>query len=116
MSTLDRAVGVEVPLDRIIPDTGVAVRLDGHPVAVFRLRDRAGVDRVLAIDHVDPFTDVPVLARGIVGDDDGEPVVASPLHKQRFSLLDGRCLDDPDIRLSTFVTRLEGGVVLVARP
>ena len=79
-------------------------------------RRRAGVDRVLAIDHVDPFTDVPVLARGIVGDVDGEPVVASPLHKQRFSLLDGRCLDDPDIRLSTFVTRIEGGVVLVARP
>lgn len=108
---------VEVcPLARIILDTGVAVRIDGHPVAVFRLRDRDGVDRVLAVDHVDPFTDVAVLARGIVGDVEGEPIVASPLHKQRFSLLDGRCLDDPDVALTTFVTRIVDGVVLVARP
>ena len=53
---------------------------------------------------------------GIVGDVEGEPIVASPLHKQRFSLLDGRCLDDPDVALTTYVTRIVDGVVLVARP
>ena len=29
------------------------------------------------------------------GDAGGEPVVASPLYKQRYALMDGRCLDDP---------------------
>lgn len=109
MSTLDRAIRATVPLDRIIPDSGVAVRVAGHPVAVFRLAD----GRVLAIDHVDPFTGVPVLARGIVGDTDGEPHVASPLHKQRFSLLDGRCLDDPAVQVACHPVVVDDGAAHV---
>lgn len=98
------------PLDRILPETGVAARVERHGVAVFRLGD----GRVLAVDHVDPFTGVPVLARGIVGDHGGVPTVASPLHKQRFSLVDGTCLDDPAVRIRTHRTRVEAGVVHVA--
>lgn len=98
------------PLARIIPETGVAVRVDGHPVAVFRLRD----DRVLAVDHTDPFTGANVIARGILGEHDGAPTVASPLHKQRFSLLDGACLDDEHVRLAHHPTKVIDGVVHVA--
>jgi nitrite reductase (NADH) small subunit len=99
-------------LGRILPDTGVAARIDGRPVAVFHLRD----GRVLAVDHIDPFTGAAVLARGLLGDHDGVPTVASPLHKQRFSLLDGSCLDDPDVRVATHPTRLVAGLVQVAVP
>ncbi|HUG85976.1 MAG TPA: nitrite reductase small subunit NirD [Euzebya sp.] len=98
------------PLARILPESGVAVRLDGHPVAIFRLRD----DRVLAVDHTDPFTGSNVIARGIVGEHGGVPTVASPLHKQRFSLLDGACLDDDDVRLGHHPTTVINGVVQVA--
>lgn len=98
------------PLEAILPDTGVAARVEGHGVAVFRLAD----DRVLAVDHVDPFTGVGVLARGIVGDHGGIPTVASPLHKQRFSLVDGTCLDDPAVRITPHPTRVDAGVVHVA--
>ncbi len=101
---------VACPLDRILPDSGVAARIAGRPVAVFRLRD----GRVVAIDHTDPFTGVAGLARGLVGDHDGVPTVASPLHKQRFSLLDGRCLDDDAVAVSTHPTRVVDGHVLVA--
>lgn len=98
------------PLEAILPDTGVAARVARHGVAVFRLAD----GRVLAVDHIDPFTGVGVLARGIVGEHAGVPTVASPLHKQRFSLLDGSCLDDPAVRITTHRTRVEDGVVHVA--
>ena len=46
-------------------------------------------------------------------DRDGEPTVASPLHKQVFALRDGRCLDDPAVRLPAFTVRAVGGSVQV---
>lgn len=101
---------IACPTDRIVPDSGVAVRINNHPVAVFRLAD----SRVFALDHSDPFTNANVLARGIIGEHDGAPTVASPLHKQRFSLLDGRCLDDPDVAVAVHHVRTVGGTVQVA--
>ena len=42
------------------------------------------------------------------GDAGGEPVVASPLYKQRYALMDGRCLDDPALSVACWPVRLEG--------
>src|SRR3546814_11104646 len=79
-------------LDEIVPDTGVAALLDGRQIAVFRMR---ADDRVYAISNRDPFSGSNVLARGLIGDLQGERVVASPIYKQHFSLSTGRCLADP---------------------
>jgi nitrite reductase (NADH) small subunit len=54
-----------------------------------------------------------VLSRGIVGDLRGELVVASPVYKQHFSLVSGRCLEDPAVRVAVFPVRLEGDMVCV---
>ena len=51
--------------------------------------------RVYAIGNHDPASGANVLARGIVGDIGGELVVASPIYKQHFSLITGRCLEEP---------------------
>ena len=75
--------------DRLIPDRGVAALIDGRQVAVFVLTTGA----VHAVDNVDRCSGAPVLSRGLVGDADGAPTVASPLYKQRFDLRTGRCLD-----------------------
>lgn len=80
-------------IDLLPIDRGVAAIVGDAYVAIFRLAD----GEVAAIDHVDPFSGVPVLARGLVGCVDGSPVVYSPLHKQRFDLRSGRCLDDADV-------------------
>ncbi len=96
--------------DRILPDSGVAAVVAGHPVAVFGLAD----GRLFALDHTDPFTGANVLARGIVGEHDGVPTVASPLHKQRFSLLDGHCLDDPEVAVAVHEVRTVDDTVQVA--
>lgn len=100
------------PLSRLEPQRGVAVLLpDGAQVALFRLAD----DSIRAIGNVDPIGRAAVLSRGIVGDRGGFPVVQSPLKKQAFSLLDGRCLDAPGISVPVYATRIAlDGTVFVA--
>ncbi|MEM9037366.1 MAG: nitrite reductase small subunit NirD [Actinomycetota bacterium] len=97
------------PVDRLPLDRGVAALVEGEPVAVFRLSDGA----IYAIDHVEPFTGVPVLARGLVGSVGDVPTVASPLHKQRFDLRTGVCLDDPDHPVRTWPVEVADDVVHV---
>ncbi len=110
-----------VPLDR-----GVAVLLppdepggEPRPVAVFRLSalEFGQPAEWHAVSHIDPATGAPVIARGLVGsvDDDGEtiPTVASPLHKQRFDLRTGRCLDDPELTLPVFGITVVDGRLLI---
>jgi nitrite reductase (NADH) small subunit len=98
------------PLERILPNTGVCALVSGQQVAVFRVGD--GLD-VYAIDNFDPFSKAYVMSRGIVGDRNGIPKVASPIYKQNFSLLTGECLDDPTVRLPTFAARVIDGQVQV---
>ena len=93
----------------IVPNTGVCALVRGRQIAVFRLDD----DRVYAVDNHDPFSRANVLSRGIVGDLRGELVVASPVYKQHFSLVSGRCLEDPAVGVAVFPARLEGGMVCV---
>jgi nitrite reductase (NADH) small subunit len=93
----------------IVPNTGVCALVAGQQVAVFRLDD----DSVHAIGNHDPFSRANVLSRGIVGDLKGELVVASPVYKQHFSLLTGRCLEDPAVGVPVFAARVDGDVVRV---
>jgi nitrite reductase (NADH) small subunit len=98
----------------VLPDgRGVAALVDGTQLAIFRLSDDPGV---FVIDNVDPFTGVGCLSRGIVGDASGELMVVSPLHKQRFSLHTGRCLDDPDVQVAVYNARVRDDVVEVYIP
>jgi nitrite reductase (NADH) small subunit len=66
---------------------------------------------VHAIGNVDPFSGAAVLSRGIVGDRGGVPTVASPVYKQVFSLVDGRCLDDPAVRVEVYEVAVDGATV-----
>ncbi|ATJ83651.1 nitrite reductase small subunit NirD [Halomonas beimenensis] len=101
--------------DDLVPHSGVAAWLetaDGPAqVALFYL---PGQDTELyALDHRDPFAGANVIARGIVGDLDGEPVVASPLYKQHFRLRDGRCLEDETVHLRTWTVRFDDDRVMI---
>lgn len=101
---------VACTVDALVPGRGVAVLLrGGTQVALFALPDA----RVFAVGNIDPFGRAAVMSRGLVGDRSGEPTVASPLLKQVFSLLDGRCLDVSDISLGSFETKIVDGVIFV---
>ncbi|MCB8887827.1 nitrite reductase small subunit NirD [Vreelandella malpeensis] len=66
-----------------------------------------------ALDHFDPFSNACVIGRGIVGDLNGAPVIASPLYKQHFRLSDGQCLEDERVQLRTWPVRFENDHVLI---
>jgi len=89
-------------LDDIVPDCGVCVLVGGEQIAVFRIQQD-----VYAIGNRDPFSGANVLSRGIVGDLNGELVVASPVYKQHFSLLTGRCIEDPSVSVPVYRARVE---------
>ena len=96
-------------LEDIVPNTGVAALVDGEQVAVFRLGDGS----LHAIGNRDPFSGANVLSRGIVGDLNGEVVVASPVYKQHFSLLTGRCIEDASVSVPVYPVHVEGGDIVV---
>ncbi len=70
--------------------------------------------RVYALSNQDPFSKAFVMSRGIIGDLQGERVVASPIYKQHFSLATGRCLEDKDQKLLVFPSKIENGKVLIS--
>lgn len=99
-------------LDWLLPGRGVAVLLpDGEQAALFLLPD----DKPVSVGNIDPFGRAAVMSRGIVGDRRGEPTVASPLLKQVFSLIDGRCLDDESYALPVYDVRVVDGFVEIAK-
>lgn len=85
----------------LVPCRGAAALIDGKQVAVFRLPQGS----VYAIGNHDPFSGANVLSRGIVGDLKGEIVVASPIYKQHFSLISGRCLEDASVSVPVYPVR-----------
>lgn len=98
-------------LDYLIPGRGVAVLLQGgRQAALFLLPD----GMLYAVGNIDPFGRAAVMSRGIVGDRGGVPVVASPLLKQAFSLVDGRCLDDDSAALPVYAVRVDDGLVSIS--
>jgi nitrite reductase (NADH) small subunit len=95
--------------DWLVPGRGAGVLMpDGAQVALFRLADGT----LAAIGNVDPWSGAAVLSRGIVGDRAGRACVQSPIKKQAFAFDDGSCLDDPEVRVPVYRTRVtaEGAV------
>lgn len=54
-----------------------------------------------------------VLSRGILGDAGGEPIVISPLYKQRIRLRDGRLYDSGEPLVRAWPVKIEQGKVWV---
>jgi nitrite reductase (NADH) small subunit len=99
----------------IAPHTGVCALVETpngtEQVAIFRFGE--GED-VYALSNFDPFSKAYVLSRGLVGDRKGTPKVASPIYKQNFNLITGQCLDDENVSIPTFPTRVVGDRVQIA--
>ena len=98
-------------VDDLQPDSGVCALVDGQQVAIFYLPKNKAV---YAINNHDPFGNANVLSRGIIGDINGQPVVASPLYKQHFNLQTGVCLEDETVTIPTYAIRIENGSVQVS--
>ncbi|HEV2270125.1 MAG TPA: nitrite reductase small subunit NirD [Steroidobacteraceae bacterium] len=96
-------------IEDILPQSGVCALVGERQIAVFR----AGA-ALYALDNIDPASGASVLSRGIVGDLQGETVVASPLYKHHYSLQTGRCLEDPGESVNVYPVRSMDGRVWVS--
>ncbi len=112
MSELAPETWTEVCLkSQLSPGTGVCALVKGQQIAIFW---EGLSDQVFALSNYCPFGKVNMLSRGIIGDYQGELMVASPLYKQRFSLATGRCLDDENVSIATYKVKVEGDSIKVA--
>lgn len=95
-------------LDEIPEQAGIGARLGRKPIALFRFGTS-----VYALDDQEPGSDANVLSRGILGDAAGEPVVISPLYKQRIRLRDGCQVDNGEPAVRAWPVKIENGKVWV---
>ncbi len=94
-------------------DGGRAIKYGATQIAVFRFESR---NEWYATENTCPHKREAVLSRGIIGDQQGEPKVACPLHKKTFSLQSGKCLSGENYRVQVFPVRVDGDDVFVQLP
>lgn len=94
-------------------DGGMSVKHGESQIAVFHFASRG---EWYACQNMCPHKKSFVLSRGLIGDEQGVPKVACPLHKKTFSLSTGESLSDPEYSISTFPVRVEEGEVFLLLP
>ncbi|SDS73627.1 nitrite reductase (NADH) small subunit [Halopseudomonas xinjiangensis] len=97
----------------LVANSGVVAWLEGRQVALFYLPATEDGEQVFAIENRDPKSGANVIGRGLVGQVQGDLVVASPLYKQHFRLEDGSCVEYPEQSLQVWPARITGDVVEV---
>lgn len=97
-------------LDDLQADAGVCVLVAGRQIALFYLSQW---QKVYAVDNFDPIGQANVLSRGMIGDLGGEPMLASPLYKQHYSLKTGTCFEYDDVQLQTYPVCIDDQRVMI---
>ena len=90
------------------------VEINGKQIAIFNY---TLANQWFATDNQCPHWQENVLSRGLLGADD-QPYVACPLHKRKFSLHTGQCLNDSDesMKILCYDIKIEGEKVYIAIP
>ncbi|POH74939.1 nitrite reductase small subunit NirD [Arthrobacter glacialis] len=97
-------------LDDLADSWGEAALVKGQQLALFRV----GRGDVFAVSQADPATRAHVMSRGMVGSRGRTHTIASPLHKEVYSLATGECFGRPELHLGTYPVRVVDGVVEVS--
>lgn len=101
-------------VDDLAKDSGVCalvtIKGEAQQVAIYYLPKTE--QRVFALSNWDPIGKANVMSRGMVGNIGEELVVASPLYKQHFSLISGRCLEE-EVSLNVYDVYIDNGSVMV---
>ncbi len=94
-------------------DGGATIKYGKVQIAVFNFTNRG---EWYACQQMCPHKKAFVLSRGIIGDIEGTPKVACPMHKKNFSLDSGQCLSGGEYAVQVFPVRVEGKDVYVNLP
>ncbi|WP_407439776.1 nitrite reductase large subunit NirB [Lelliottia sp.] len=96
-------------VDEIPEHAGIGAHLGEQQIALFRFGKA-----VYALEDIEPGSSASVLSRGILGDASGEPIVISPLYKQRIRLRDGRLVESGEPAVRAWPVKIEGDKVWVS--
>ncbi|WP_298474067.1 nitrite reductase small subunit NirD [uncultured Maribacter sp.] len=91
-------------------DGGACVKYKDLQIAVFNF-DR--LQKWYACQNLSPEKQEMVLSRGMIGDHNGIPKVACPLHKKTFSLENGENLNGDLEPIATYPVKIEDDFVYI---
>ncbi len=94
-------------------DGGATVKYGRTQIAVFNFASRG---EWYATQNMCPHRREFVLSRGMIGDHNGKPKVACPVHKKTYSLETGACLSGEDYSVRVFPVKVEGDDVYLQLP
>ena len=94
-------------------DGGATIQRGKVQIAVFNFTSRG---EWYASQNMCPHRKAFVLSRGMLGDAQGTPKVACPMHKKTFSLKTGDSLQGEEYSIRTFPVKVEGDRVLLELP
>ena len=94
-------------------ESGRAIKYGNAQIAVYNFASR---NEWYACQNMCPHRQDMVLARGLIGDENGVPKVACPQHKKAFALDSGECLSGDPFKVRTFPVKVEAGAVYLELP
>lgn len=96
------------PIDAFPKDGGACVKYKELQIAVFNFER---LNKWYACQNLSPEKQEMVLSRGMIGDQNGIPKVACPLHKKTFSLETGENLNGHLPAIAIYPIKTEDGFV-----
>ncbi|NKI31295.1 nitrite reductase small subunit NirD [Croceivirga thetidis] len=96
------------PVDAFPKDGGACVKYKDLQIAVFNFER---LNKWYACQNLSPEKQEMVLSRGMIGDQNGIPKVACPLHKKTFSLVTGENLNGDLPAIALYPVKIEDGFV-----
>ncbi|MBF7073601.1 nitrite reductase small subunit NirD [Glaciecola sp. MH2013] len=111
-------------IDDLILNSGVCALVHDTQIAIFAIPSIANSKeeiRLFACSNFDPIGKANVMYRGLLcssknDEMEDEAMICSPLYKQHYSLVSGKCAEDENVSISIYKCYLENGRVFVSMP
>ncbi|MBA4302247.1 nitrite reductase (NADH) small subunit [Algoriphagus alkaliphilus] len=102
---------VKVGLIHDFPENaGACIKYKSRQIAVYHF---TRTQKWYACQNLCPHKMEMVLSRGLIGDTEGIPKLACPMHKKTFSLEDGSNLNGEKYSIATYPVKIEEGNVYI---
>ena len=102
-----------VEVTKVPENCSVTIRYKSRQIALFNFTLK---DEWYASQNLCPHKRQMTLGRGLIGDKEGLPKVTCPMHKKSFCLKDGKNLNDEDLSIITYETKVKEGFVFINLP
>lgn len=89
---------------------GACVKYGSKQIAVYNFTRK---NTWYACQNLCPHKMEMVISRGMIGDAEGIPKVACPLHKKTFSLDDGSNLNGEEYKIAVYPVKINKGMVYI---